>query len=79
MKYIKTFESHRNSKSVETDKPVNEEFFGALGKMIGNLFKKAKERINKTKGGKEIEVIYQKYVDMIGKELSLCEMTHQFE
>lgn len=70
MKYIKTFESHRNSKSVETDKPVNEEFFGALGKMIGNLFKKAKERINKTKGGKEIEVIYQKYVDMIGKELS---------
>ena len=50
MKYIKTFESHRNSKSVETEKPVNEEFFlGALGKMIGNLFKKAKERINKTK------------------------------
>lgn len=70
MKYIKTFESHRNSKSVETDKPVNEEFLGALGKMIGNLFKKAKERINKTKGGKEIETIYQKYIDMIGKELS---------
>jgi hypothetical protein len=70
MKYIKTFESHRNSKSVETEKPVNEEFLGALGKMIGNLFKKAKERINKTKGGKEIEAIYQKYVDMIGKELS---------
>jgi len=70
MKYIKTFESHRNSKSVETYKPVNEEFLGALGKMIGNLFKKAKERINKTKGGKEIETIYQKYIDMIGKELS---------
>jgi hypothetical protein len=70
MKYIKTFESHRNSKSVETEKPVNEEFLGALGKMIGNLFKKAKERINKTKGGKEIEAVYQKYVDMIGKELS---------
>lgn len=67
MKYIKTFESYRNSKSNE---PVNEEFLGALGKMIGNLFKKAKERINKTKGGKEIEAIYQKYVDMIGKELS---------
>ena len=70
MKYIKTFESHRNSKIIETDKPVNEEFLGALGKMIGNLFKKAKERINKTKGGKEIETIYQKYIDMIGKELS---------
>jgi len=70
MKYIKTFESHRNSKIVKTDKPINEEFLGALGKMIGNLFKKAKERINKTKGGIEVEAIYQKYLDMISKELS---------
>jgi hypothetical protein len=38
--------------------------------MIGNLFKKAKERINKTKGGIEVETIYQKYLDMISKELS---------
>jgi hypothetical protein len=70
MKYIKTFESHRSSKITKTDKPINEEFFGALGRMIGNLFKKAKERINKTKGGIEIEAIYQKYLDMISKELS---------
>jgi hypothetical protein len=70
MKYIKTFESHRSSKITKTDKPINEEFFGALGRMIGNLFKKAKERINKTKGGIEVETIYQKYLDMISKELS---------
>ena len=70
MKYIKTFESHRSSKITKTDKPINEEFFGALGRMIGNLFKKAKERINKTKGGIEVEAIYQKYLDMISKELS---------
>lgn len=70
MKYIKTFESHRSSKITKTDKPINEEFFKALGKMIGNLFKKAKERINKTKGGIEVETIYQKYLDMISKELS---------
>ena len=59
MKYIKTFESHRHTE------PVNEEFLGALGKLIGNLFNKAKQIINKTKGGKDIEAIYNKYLGMI--------------
>lgn len=67
MKYIKTFESHRGSKNTET---VNEEFLGAIGKFFGNMFKKAKERINKTKGGNEVEAIYQKYLDLISKEFA---------
>lgn len=67
MKYIKTFESHRTSK---TSEPVNEEFLGAIGKFFGNMFKKAKERINKTKGGNEVEAIYQKYLDLISKEFA---------
>jgi hypothetical protein len=67
MKYIKTFESHRGSKNTET---VNEEFLGAIGKFFGNMFKKAKERINKTKGGQEVEAIYQKYLDLISKEFA---------
>lgn len=67
MKYIKTFESHRTYKKSE---PVNEELFGAIGKLFGNMFKKAKERINKTKGGQEVEAIYQKYLDLISKEFA---------
>lgn len=67
MKYIKTFESHRTSKNTET---VNEEFLGAIGKLFGNMFKKVKERINKTKGGQEVEAIYQKYLDLISKEFA---------
>lgn len=68
MKYIKTFESYRSNGNDKND-TINEEFLGALGKMIGNMFTKAKQRINKTKGGKEIETIYQKYINMIDKEL----------
>ena len=65
MKYIKKYESFKNQNS----EPVNEEF---LSKLIGGmkeLFKKAKDRINKTKGGKEIEAIYQKYILKIHDEL----------
>lgn len=65
MKYLKSFESHRTS---ETNEPINEELFGAIGRLFGNLFKKAKERINKTKGGKEIDVIFQKYIKLINEE-----------
>ena len=57
--YIKTFESFRN------EEPVNEEFLGAIGKWLGNMFKKAQENIRKTEGGNEIEVIYKKYLGMI--------------
>ena len=45
MKYIKTFESHRK------EEKVNEDLVSALSKLVGNLFKKTKEFINKTKGG----------------------------
>lgn len=61
-KYIKNFESFKNSK---TEEPVNEEILGAIGRAIGGLFKKGKELINKAKGGKEVEAIYQKYLKMI--------------
>lgn len=68
MKYLKKYETFKNQKS----EPVNEEFLG-LKKLIGgikNLFKKGQERLNKTKGGKEIEVIYQKYTTMLTTELA---------
>lgn len=64
MKYIKRYESFKNTE------PVNEEFLGKLIGGIKNLIKKGQERINKTKGGKEIEVIYQKYLTMITSELA---------
>ena len=66
MKYIKKYESFKNQNS----EPVNEEFLGKLIGGIKNLFKKGQERINKTKGGKEIDVIYQKYLTMITSELA---------
>lgn len=66
MKYLRTYESHRYSNS--NLEPVNEEIFGAIGKLFGSLFKKIKERVNKTKGGKEVEAIYAKYIKMINDE-----------
>ena len=66
MKYIKKYESFKKQNS----EPVNEEFLGKLIGGIKNLFKKGQERINKTKGGKEIEVIYQKYLKLIHDQLS---------
>ena len=65
MKYIKRYESFKS----ETSDSVNEEFLGKLIGGIKNLFKKGMERINKTKGGKEIEAIYQKYLKMIHDQL----------
>lgn len=59
MKYVKTFEKHRNTK-------VNEEFiFG----MFKNLFNSVKTAINKTKGGKEVDAIYDKYIKLINDQL----------
>ena len=66
MKYIKKYETFKN----ENSEPVNEEFLGKLIGGIKNLFKKAQERSNKAKGGKEVEVIYQKYLTMITSELA---------
>lgn len=69
MKYLRTYESYR-SNNLKNEEPVNEEIFGAIGKLLGGIFKKAKERINKTKGGKEVEAIYQKYLGLIDKDLA---------
>jgi hypothetical protein len=66
MKYIKKYESFKKQNS----EPVNEEFLGKLIGGIKGLFKKAQERTNKAKGGKEVEVIYQKYLTMITSELA---------
>lgn len=60
MKYLKTYESYS----------INEGIFGSIGKIFGNIFKKVKENINKTKGGQEVEAIYQKYINMITDQLS---------
>lgn len=45
MKYIKTYESYKNSKKVE--EPVNEEFFGSVVNFFKNLWNKAMEELKK--------------------------------
>ena len=72
MKYIKKYEAFKN----ENSEPVNEEFLGKLIGGIKNLIKKGQERINKTKGGKEIDVIYQKYLNMITVVISSYKYGH---
>jgi hypothetical protein len=62
MKHLRTFENFKTSQKSEV---VNEEIFGSIGKLFGNFFKKMGENIRKTKGGKEIEDIYQKYLILI--------------
>lgn len=66
MRYIKRYESFKN----QNNEPVNEEFLGKLIGGIKNLLKKSEERINKAKGGKDVETIYQKYLNMITTELT---------
>lgn len=66
MKYIKNYEKFKSQNS----DTVNEEFLGKLIGGIKNLFKKGQERLNKTKGGKEIDVIYQKFMTMLTTELA---------
>jgi hypothetical protein len=66
MRYIKKYESFKD----ENSEPVNEEFLGKLIGGIKNMFKKSQERTNKAKGGKEVEVIYQKYLTSITTELA---------
>ena len=59
MKYVRNYESFKSQKD---QKPVNEEFLFGL---IGKLFGKIKEKINKTKGGKELETVYQKWLKIV--------------
>jgi hypothetical protein len=63
MKFIRTYESFKCSKK---ENSLNEEFLGGL---FGNLFKKLKDTINKTKGGKEVDEIYQKYRSAIEEDI----------
>lgn len=69
MKYVRTFESFRNNNNSKVE-TVNEEILGAIGKFFSNMFKKAKEMINKTKGGQEVEEIYYKYLKLIDEQFS---------
>lgn len=71
MKHIRTFESYRSLRNKETEQlePVNEEIFGAIGKFFSNLFKNIKQKINKIKGGQEVEDIYNKYLTKIQQEI----------
>jgi len=62
MKYIQNYESFKTGG--ETGH-VNEEFLGAIARGIKNLFQKGAALVNKIRGGKEIEAIYQKYLDQI--------------
>lgn len=69
MKYMKTYESFRSSKDTSSEEePVNE-IFGAIGRFFSNMFKKAGELIRKTKGGSEVDAIYNKYLDKLETEL----------
>lgn len=63
MKHLRNFESHRKSEK------INEEIFGAIGKLLGGFFRKMGENIRKTKGGKEVEAIYTKYLQLIDDNL----------
>lgn len=65
----KIVKNYENFKNVET---TNEELLGLdkLATGIKNLWKKGAEKIKKIKGGKEVEVIYQKYLTMITSELA---------
>jgi hypothetical protein len=71
MKYIRNFESYRNFKN--SDETLNEEFLGGIfGKIKGmfkNMANRRKQLANKVKGIKEIDVIYQKYLDIIKTEI----------
>jgi hypothetical protein len=72
MKHIRKFESFKNYKNSE---PVNEEFLGKFFGMFGKIFGKIKERINKTKGGKQVEDIYQKWLKVINTNLAKLGIT----
>lgn len=75
MKYIDNYESFRNGEvgrlntSEEGSEHMNEEFLGAIARGIKNLWQKGATLINKIKGGKEIEAIYQKYLGLIQQQL----------
>jgi hypothetical protein len=66
MKYIKSYESFKHDK----DESVNENIFGGLFNLVKGVFGRAKAAINKTKGGKEVQAIYDKYLKIINLQLA---------
>jgi hypothetical protein len=69
MKYVRTFESFRNNNKDGLEQ-VNEEFLGKLFNWIGKKWGEWGKSVAATKGGKEIEVIYQKYMKILNDEMS---------
>jgi hypothetical protein len=62
------FKQYNESKKYY-DSQINEGIFGLMGKLFKNIFNKTKEAINKTKGGKELEEIYQKYIKILSDKI----------
>jgi len=62
------FKQYNESKKYY-DSQINEGVFGLIGKLFKNIFNKTKEVINKTKGGKELEEIYQKYIKILSDKI----------
>lgn len=67
MGYIHKFESFRLTKNTEK---VNEEILGTLFNWAKGFFAKAKAAANKVKGGKDLQVIYDKYLKIINDQLA---------
>jgi len=67
MSYIHKFESFRLIKNTEK---VNEEILGTLFNWAKGYFAKAKAAANKVKGGKDLQVIYDKYLKIINDQLA---------
>lgn len=67
MSYIHKFESFRQSKNTEK---INEEILGTLFNWAKGFFAKAKAAANKVKGGKDLQGIYDKYLEEINKQLA---------
>lgn len=66
MRYIKGYETHRQTRQEDA---VNEELLG-LFSFVKKLFGKVKAAINKVKGGKKCEEIYKKYLQIINNEIA---------
>ena len=66
MKYVRNFESFKEQEK------LNEEILG-LGKLfnfLGGKIKNWYKSVQATKGGKEVDAIYNKYLEIINKELA---------
>lgn len=67
MSYIRNFESFRSQKN---SGKINEEILGSLFNWVKGFYNKAKAARNKTKGGKDVQAIYDKYLKIINDQLA---------